>query len=92
MTFNIKDGGTAEYAFAKGDGKDQISSNGALNVRLTGYMPSDVTVTASDNKLVLTFKGSEDKITIDFAKGALGAAKPDYALTMDKGALLLKVD
>ncbi|SMD07127.1 hypothetical protein [Rhizobium sp. RU36D] len=91
VTFNIKDNGTAEYAFAKGDGKDTIASDGPLNIKLTGYMPSDVTVTASDNKLMLTFKGSEDKITMDFAKGSLGVAKPDYTFALDKGALLLKI-
>lgn len=91
VTFNIKSGGTAEYLFAKGDGKDTISANGALDIKLTGYMPSDLTITASDNKLTVSFKGSEDKLTLDFAKGSLGAAKPDYGFAMDKGALVLKI-
>lgn len=92
VTFNIKDGGSAEYAFARGDGKDTITSNGPVNVKLTGYMPSDITMSASDNRMVLTFKGSDDKITIDFAKDALRSARPDYALAMDKGSLVLKID
>lgn len=91
VTFNIRDGGVAEYGFARGDGQDIVSSNGPLSVRLSGYRPSDVTVTTADNKLTLTFKGTDDKITVSFDKGALDAIKPGFSFVMEKGATMLKI-
>lgn len=89
ITFNIKRGGSAEYLFARGDGADTISSNGALTIVLTGYTPAEISVMTSNNRIVVTFEGSEDKLTFDFADGALEAEQPSFDFSTENGALAL---
>jgi hypothetical protein len=89
VTFNIRRGGSAEYLFARGDGADTIASNGALTVMLTGYTPAEISVMTSNNRMVVTFEGSEDKLTFDFADGALEAAQPIFGFSTENGALAL---
>lgn len=89
VTFNIRRGGSAEYLFARGDGTDTIASNGALTIVLTGYTPTELSVMTSNNRMVVTFDGSEDKLTLEFADGALEAAKPNFGFFTENGALTL---
>lgn len=89
VTFNIRRGGSAEYLFARGDGADTIASNGALTIVLTGYSPFEIAAKVSDNRMVITFDGTEDKLTLDFADGALEAAQPKFGFSTENGALSL---
>jgi hypothetical protein len=56
--------------FGKGDGRDVISSGGDLALAISGYSQSDLTVTRKGNTAVLSFKGSEDSITLDLNDSA----------------------
>lgn len=91
VTFNIRRGGSAEYLFARGDGADTIASNGALTVMLTGYTPTEISVMTSNNSMVVTFEGSQDKLTLDFTDGALEAAQPSFGFSTENGSLALWV-
>lgn len=86
------DNSVAEYAFAAGDGQDTLSTDGPLSLRLTGYKESDLTVTATNNRLIITMKGSDDKITLslDGAQQA-GKSAPSYQFASDNGQLILKI-
>ncbi|MDP9839122.1 hypothetical protein J2T09_003897 [Neorhizobium huautlense] len=89
VTFNIRRGGSAEYLFARGDGTDTIASNGALTIVLTGYTPAELSVMTSNNRMVVTFEGSQDKLTLDFTDGALEAGQPKFGFSTENGALSL---
>ncbi|MGF9562419.1 RTX toxin [Neorhizobium sp. JUb45] len=91
VTFNIRRGGSAEYLFARGDGTDTIASNGALTIVLTGYTSAQLSVMTSNNRMVVTFDGSDDKLTLDFTGGALEAAQPTFGFSTENGALALWV-
>lgn len=82
---------SAEYTFDRGDGVDTVNTNGPLSIRLGDYMASDVTVTTKDNTLTISFKDSEDKITVNLAGTASKAKTPDYSTSMDGGYLVLKI-
>jgi hypothetical protein len=91
VTFNIRRGGSAEYLFARGDGTDTIASNGALTIVLTGYTSAQLSVMTSNNRMVVTFDGSEDQLTLDFTEGALEAAQPNFGFSTKNGLLALWV-
>ena len=66
------------YAFARGDGSDSIHENlGVYGDRLHihGYLPSDVTLgrgTPNTGSLVMTFAGTDDRITMVYGPMADG--------------------
>lgn len=86
------DNSVAEYAFAAGDGQDTLSTDGPLSLRLTGYKESDLTVTATNNRLIITMKGSDDKITLSLdSTQQAGKSAPSYQFASDNGQLILKI-
>jgi hypothetical protein len=87
-----KEHGIAEYAFAAGDGQDTIATDGPLSLRLSGYKASDLTVSRDQNNLVITMKGSDDKITVSLGDGnKAGSAEMNFQFAMDKGQTVLKI-
>lgn len=82
---------SAEYIFDRGDGVDTINTNGPLSIRLGDYEASDVTVTTKDNTLTISFKDSEDKITVNLTGAAGNAKTPGYSMSMDSGNFVLKI-
>lgn len=86
------DNSIAEYAFAAGDGQDTISTDGPLSLRLSGYQESDLSVTTANNSLIITMKGSEDKITVSLdGTQQDGKTAPIYQFASDNGQLILKI-
>lgn len=55
--------------FAKGDGKDTILSRDDLTINLTGYSKDDVIIDDRGDSMVISFKGSDDSMTLDMSKG-----------------------
>jgi hypothetical protein len=60
-------GSTVE--FAAGDGQDEIYSEDDFTLSLEGYGDQDVSSTVENGNVVLTFSGSDDKITINLREG-----------------------
>lgn len=84
-----KESGVAEYAFAAGDGQDTIATDGPLSLRFSGYNASDLTVSRDKNNLVITMKGSEDKITVNLSDANKSDAR--YQFVSDNGQTVLKI-
>jgi Ca2+-binding RTX toxin-like protein len=104
ITINNTGDKPAELSFAKGDGKDTVNSTGPLDIRFgladffanaggspQGLKPDDVTITVSDNKLIVRAQNSGDAITINFDPSALGDNTPSYEFAMDKGDYVLQI-
>jgi hypothetical protein len=87
-----KEHGIADYAFAAGDGQDTITTDGPLSIRFSGYQQSDLTISQKDNNLIITMKGSEDKITLSLDDGSnTNPAVLSYQFVSDGGQTVLKV-
>ena len=59
--------GSDSYVFSAGDGQDTIDDNGEASIDalvIHGYVPADVTYTASGDALIVDFAGSSDQVTI----------------------------
>lgn len=69
--------------FGKGDGHDKIVSRDDFTVNLSGYSKDDVTITAEGNDFVVTFKGSEDALTLDISSGAVAKLAFEDGSTVD---------
>lgn len=81
----------AEYGFARGDGVDTITSNGALTLRFDDYQEKDVNVTVKGNTLTATFAGSDDKITLTVDEAALSGKGLTYQFALDQGRTILRI-
>ena len=57
--------------FTKGDGQDAVLSSDDFTLNIAGYTKEDVTVTAQDKALIVSFAGSEDSLTLHIP-GATG--------------------
>lgn len=107
-TFTIKrsgNDGDVELSFGRGDGKDVVNSDGAIDIRLTSpgpgaaergtanasLSPDDVDIAVSGNSLVLRIKETGDMMTINFAAGALEDKLPRFDFTMDNGNYVLRI-
>lgn len=88
-----KANGIAEYAFAAGDGQDTIATDGPLSLRFKGYNASDLTISRDKDNLVITMKGSDDKITVSLrdANNAANNAPAQYQFVSDNGQTVLKI-
>ncbi|MGG7517052.1 RTX toxin [Allorhizobium undicola] len=82
---------SVELAFAAGDGKDSITTDTGLAIRFSGYSAADITVTTAKNRLTLTFKGSDDRITINLEGAAASGTAPAYQFGDDEGQTLLRI-
>lgn len=56
--------------FAKGDGQDAIMSKDDFTLKLSGYSRDDVIVAQRDELMIVSFRSSDDTITLNLAKGA----------------------
>lgn len=95
--------GVTELSFGRGDGKDVVNTNGAIDIRLGGstlfglqgagaaLTAGDLDIAVSDNRLVLRVKDSADMVTINFDKGALEGKVPSFSFDMDNGSTVLRV-
>jgi Ca2+-binding RTX toxin-like protein len=102
FTINSKGDGVTELSFTRGDGKDVVNINAAIDIRLSSSLfdpqgsgaalaPADLDIAVSDNRLVLRVKDSADMVTINFDKGALEGKTPGYSFEMDKGSYVLRI-
>ena len=105
FTINRDGDGVTELTFGKGDAKDVVNTNGAIDIRLSGsamfgpqsastsaaLMPDDLDIAVSDNRLVLRVKDSADMVTINFDKGALEGKVPSFSFDMDNGSCVLRI-
>ncbi|MDQ0454151.1 RTX toxin [Rhizobium paknamense] len=82
---------TAELTFAAGDGKDKVTTDGPLLLRFSGYTASDMTVSASKDRLTITFKNSEDRITLSLEGDAATGSAPAFAFGEDNGNTVLRI-
>lgn len=69
--------------FAKGDGHDRIMSHDDFTLNLSGYSKDDVTVSVEGNDFVVTFKGSDDALTLDITSGAVAKLTFEDGSTLD---------
>ncbi len=69
--------------FVKGDGQDRIMSRDNFTVNLSGYSKDDVTVTTEGNDFVVTFKGSDDALTLDISSGGVARLAFEDGSTLD---------
>lgn len=100
-TFTIKRSGRdgdVELAFGRGDGKDVVSSDGAIDIRFASasmsgasLSPDDIDIAVSGNSLVLRIKETGDMMTLNFAAGALEDKQPRFDFTMDNGNYVLRI-
>lgn len=81
----------AEYSFAVGDGRDTITSNGALTIRFDGYAERDVQIAVRDDTLIATFAGSQDQLSVTLDKTALTGGALQYSFAMDNGQTILRI-
>jgi Ca2+-binding RTX toxin-like protein len=104
VTINSTGDGVTELSFTRGDGKDVVNTNAAIDIRLSNALfnaqgtttgaaltPDDLDIAVSDNRLVLRVKDSADMVTINFDKGALEGKVPSVSVDMDKGSYVLRV-
>jgi Ca2+-binding RTX toxin-like protein len=105
ITINNTGDRAAELSFLSGDGDDTVNVNGPLDIRFgvgaygrlpedrsaTGFAPDDLDITVLNDKLVIHSLTSEDSITINFDRGALGDSKPAFEFVMDQGDFVLKI-
>lgn len=105
FTINKTGDGVTELAFGRGDGKDVVSTNGSIDIRLSSpalfgtqgntaaaaLVPDDLDIAVSDNRLVLRVKDTADMVTIDFDTGALEGRVPSFSFDMDKGSYVLRI-
>ena len=82
----IRVGTLSTVMFGRGDGRDEIHVNGRVTLQISGYSASDVTVTRDGDNAVLSFKGSEDSITLKLDAGSSATLK-----FTDQAALDIKV-
>lgn len=76
-------GAGSTVIFNKGDGHDRIMSRDDFTVNLSGYSKDDVTVTADGNDFVVTFKGTDDALTLDISSGAVARLTFEDGSTLD---------
>jgi hypothetical protein len=69
--------------FDKGDGHDEIMSREDFTVSLRGYSKDDVTVAVEGNDFVVTFKGSDDALTLNISSGATARLAFEDGSTLD---------
>lgn len=81
----------AELGFAAGDGKDKVTTDGALSIRLSGYTADDAMVSTANGKLTLTFKGSSDSITVSLTGKDQTGSAPSWHFTTDQGQTVLRI-
>ncbi|MDP9811121.1 hypothetical protein J2W42_003984 [Rhizobium tibeticum] len=55
--------------FAKGDGTDMILSRDDFTVNIAGYNKDDIIIDDRGDSIVISFKGSDDSMTMDMSKG-----------------------
>ncbi len=79
-------GAGSTLIFNKGDGHDRIMSRDDFTVNLSGYGKDDVTVSIEGNDYVVTFKGSDDALTLDISSGAVARLTFEDGSTLDVGA------
>jgi len=103
FTINKTGDGVTELAFGRGDGKDVVSTNGTLDIRLSNpasfgpgsatsaLAPDDLDIAVSDNRLVLRVKDTADMVTVNFDKGALEGKIPSFSFDMDNGSYVLRI-
>ncbi|MBB4000158.1 hypothetical protein [Aureimonas pseudogalii] len=65
-------GTNSTIAFKKGDGRDQVQADFDVDVTIGGYSVSDVIVSHEKGNVVVSFKGSSDRLTLDIASGVNG--------------------
>jgi Ca2+-binding RTX toxin-like protein len=59
--------GSDTYIFARGDGQDRIEDNGNRDtdvLRIEGYSAAEIIFEADDDDLIVTFVGTDDRITV----------------------------
>lgn len=105
FTINRTGDGVTELSFGRGDGKDVVNTNGAIDIRLSGtglfgpdtgatssaLSADDVDIAVSEGRLVVRVKDSGDMVTVNFDKGALDGKVPDFSLEMDGGSYVLRI-
>ncbi len=69
--------------FAKGDGHDRIMSRDDFTISLSGHSKDDVTVSVDGNDFVVTFKGTDDALTLHISSGAVAKLTFDDGSTLD---------
>ncbi|THV25691.1 RTX toxin [Peteryoungia ipomoeae] len=85
------DNAIAEYAFARGDGRDKIASNGALTIRFDGYSERDVQIVVQGETLTASFAGSQDALSVTLDKGALKGGALPYSFGLQDGQTILRI-
>lgn len=92
--------GSDTYVFNAGDGQDTISNYDSGSGRVdvlsfgSGIDPADVTIRRVNNNLVLTFAGSDDKVTVSnyFASDAAGYYQLDEIRFADQNQTVWDVE
>jgi len=76
-------GGNATVTFNKGDGQDMITSRDDFTLNVGGYSKDDVTVAAQGDTFVVSFKGSDEALTLDLSSSATARLTFDDGSTLD---------
>ncbi|CAN1724639.1 Leukotoxin [Hyphomicrobium sp. 1Nfss2.1] len=63
-------GAGSTVSFAKGDGQDAILSHDSFTLNISGYSRDAVSVAVENDVFVVSFAGSDEKITLDISNGA----------------------
>lgn len=63
-------GGGSTVMYAKGDGQDAILADEDFVLNIAGYSKDEVTITAQGEDFVVSFAGSDERISLMLSKGA----------------------
>ena len=66
----------ASLTFDKGDGHDMVRIAGETVLNFRGRSAEDAIVTYGSGTMTISFKGSEDTVTIDYTQASLAEAEP----------------
>jgi len=64
-------GSSVAFSFNKGDGQDEITSANNIDINLgTGLSSDDVNIAKENGQTIVSFKGSDEKLTLNLRAGA----------------------
>lgn len=76
-------GDNATVYFGRGDGSDTIRSNHDLTIDVSGYSKEDISVRSEDDRLIVSFAGSTDTLTLDLTANITATLQFSNGSTLD---------
>ncbi len=71
----------ASLLFERGDGNDRVSISGSTHLVFAGRAAEDAIITRGDGTITISFRDSDDTVTIDYSNAQLSGDEPSLNVT-----------